>query len=265
MPVLYVAGFNVNYGPSMSYLGWFYRTSWGEQPTRVGQIVRFAQPGQPTWRKYLLPSIKRVAEIRKDGYYVEGDNTEHSQDSRDWGKDISPDHVAGIVDWCWSPARAWRSRTAGGKLRNWVEFNYPPKSILWSSNKQYVAVQNGPVIRLLGSNISEQRVNGQIGRWDGESKLLFVSSEVRLYCWTPGKVWHVVSVNPQAQVITTCITGVVGEDMEAGEGTQLVMLSGDADVSDHLVVSGRSVKVLRFKRIATGEDHVIQTFVKVSR
>lgn len=122
MPVLYIAGLNVNYGPSMSLLGWFYRTSWGEQPTRVGQIVRFAQPGQPTWRKYILPSIKRVADIRKDGYYVEGDNTERSQDSRDWGKVVPSDHVAGVVVWCWSPARAWRGRTAEGRLRNQMQF-----------------------------------------------------------------------------------------------------------------------------------------------
>lgn len=126
MPVLYAAGFNVNYGPSMSHLGWFYRTSWGEQPTRVGQIVRFAQPGQPTWRKYILPTIKRVAEIRKDGYFVEGDNTEHSQDSRDWCRDVPTDHVAGVVVWCWSPTRAWRSQTADGRLRNWLEMNYAP-------------------------------------------------------------------------------------------------------------------------------------------
>lgn len=126
IPILYAAGFNINYGPSMSHLGWFYRTSWGEQPTRVGQIVRFAQPNQPTWRKYILPSIKRVAEIRKDGYFVEGDNTEHSQDCRDWGKDVPTSHVAGVVNWCWSPARAWRSQTADGRLRNWLEMNYAP-------------------------------------------------------------------------------------------------------------------------------------------
>lgn len=129
MPVLYAAGFNVNYGPSMSHLGWFYRTSWGEQPTRVGQIVRFAQPDQPTWRKYILPSIKRVAEIRKDGYYVEGDNTERSQDSRDWCKSVPADHVAGVVVWCWSPSRAWRNTTPMGKLRNKFEFDYATTQI----------------------------------------------------------------------------------------------------------------------------------------
>jgi len=132
MPVLYIAGFNFNYGPSMSHLGWFYRTSWGEQPTRVGQIVRFAPPNQPAWRKYILPMVKRVAEIRSDGYFVEGDNTEHSQDSRDWNKDVPPDHVAGVVVWCWSPARAWRGRTAVGKLRNWVEFVFGPNRTKWN-------------------------------------------------------------------------------------------------------------------------------------
>lgn len=138
IPVLYIAGFSLNCGPSMSFLGWIYRTSWGEQPTRVGQIIRFAQPGQPTWRKYILPSIKRVVEIRKDGYYVEGDNTEHSQDSRDWGKDIPSDHVAGIVDWCWSPARAWRSRTAEGRKKNSNDLHWGPNA-RWSPDGAAVA------------------------------------------------------------------------------------------------------------------------------
>ncbi|TSC96009.1 MAG: hypothetical protein CEN88_402 [Candidatus Berkelbacteria bacterium Licking1014_2] len=128
LPVSYIAGFSVNYGPSMSHLGWFYRTNWGEQPTRVGQIVRFAQPDQLTWRKYLFSSIKRVAEIRKDGYFVEGDNIERSKDSRDWGKVVPPDHVAGVVNWCWSPKRAWRARTERGRFQNELEFIRSPRT-----------------------------------------------------------------------------------------------------------------------------------------
>jgi hypothetical protein len=138
IPVLYALGFSINKGPSMSYLGWVYKTSWGEQPTRVGQIVRFAPPDQPTWRKYLLSSIKRVAEIRKDGYFVEGDNTEQSQDSRDWDKVVPPDHVAGVVNWCWSPARAWRGRTAEGRLANWRELYWGPNA-QWSPDGAAVA------------------------------------------------------------------------------------------------------------------------------
>ncbi|GEM_PF-3079238 len=135
IPVLYAAGFNVNYGPSMSHLGWFYRTSWGEQPTRVGQIVRFAQPDQPAWRKYILSSIKRVAEIRKDGYFVEGDNTERSQDCRDWGKDVPTDHVAGVVNWCWHPQKMWRCLSAEGKYLNWIDL-----TALSGSNRQTISV-----------------------------------------------------------------------------------------------------------------------------
>jgi type IV secretory pathway protease TraF len=151
IPVLYALGFSINKGPSMSYLGWVYKTSWGEQPTRVGQIVRFAPPDQPTWRKYILPSVKRVAEIRKDGYFVEGDNTERSQDSRDWGKVVPPDHVAGVVNWCWSPARAWRGRTAEGKLANWRELYWGPNAH-WSPDGRYIMWVGETTVTILSRN-----------------------------------------------------------------------------------------------------------------
>jgi len=107
IPILYVLGFSVNYGPSMSHLGWFYRTDWGKQPTRVGQIVRFSPPDQPVWRKYILPSTKRVVKILPNGkgYVVYGDNNEMSKDSRDWGKPILPSSVGGIITWAWNPLR----------------------------------------------------------------------------------------------------------------------------------------------------------------
>lgn len=166
IPVLYALGFSINKGPSMGNLGLFYKTSWGTQPTRVGQIVRFAQPDQPTWRKFLLPSIKRVAEIHKDGYFVEGDNTEHSQDSRDWGRVVPPDHVAGVVNWCWSTKRAWRARTAEGRFENWREFNYERKSVLVGMEGFWAVYHERPMLTEIYSGYNKlTSISGQCAGW----------------------------------------------------------------------------------------------------
>jgi len=126
---LAAAGFSINWGPSMSHLGWFYRTQWGTLPTHIGQIVRFSTPDQPLWRKYIWPSIKRVTKITKEGYWVEGDNDEYSKDSRDWYRVVSVNNIAGVVTWCWSPIRYLRSFNESGKLLNDLSFKYPPRDI----------------------------------------------------------------------------------------------------------------------------------------
>ncbi|PIS07468.1 hypothetical protein COT78_03260 [Candidatus Berkelbacteria bacterium CG10_big_fil_rev_8_21_14_0_10_43_13] len=136
--VLPALGFSVNYGPSMSHLGLFYWTSWGKQPTTVGQIVRFAPPDEPVWRKYIGSCVKRVTEIRPDGYWLEGDNAEQSKDCRDWGKAVPANHVAGVVTWCWSWERARRTRTPEGRLRNWVDFHTGPVSVRWNPRDVHV-------------------------------------------------------------------------------------------------------------------------------
>lgn len=150
---LYAAGFSVNSGPSMNYLGWFYRTQWGTQPTKIGQIVRLAPPSQPIWRKYLHSSIKRVIEIAPKGYYVQGDNPEWAKDSRDWGDvPIPSDRISGVITWAWSLKRAWRSLTQEGKLYNYLEFNYEPSNIVWGTYGVYALEQENITIYSRNSN-----------------------------------------------------------------------------------------------------------------
>jgi type IV secretory pathway protease TraF len=60
------------------------------KPAKVGDIVGFQLPGEK------LPFIKRVIKIENGNLWVEGDNKEHSADSRVFGW-ITPDKVIGVV------------------------------------------------------------------------------------------------------------------------------------------------------------------------
>ena len=157
IPILYVLGFSVNYGPSMSHIGWIYKTDWGRQPIRVGQIVRFATPNQPSWRKYLLPCIKRVAQITPNGYWLEGDNTDQSNDSRDWNKVVPFSHIAGLVTWCWSLKRVLNAQTEQGRIDNWRNFDWGPNA-QWSPDGKYVAFSSQAGMSIFSISKSKSRL-----------------------------------------------------------------------------------------------------------
>ncbi len=168
MSALYEAGLSVNYGPSMSHLGWFYVISWGTQPTQIGQIVRFAPPDQPIWRKYVGSCIKRVAEIRPDGFWLKGDNVEQSEDCDDWGKAVPANHVAGVVTWCWSWNRYKRSGTEQGRYQNWVDFVSSPGAIqrtstIWTKSEGGIDRNRVDKSRVVVLDPSRERIGSAPG------------------------------------------------------------------------------------------------------
>ncbi|TSC94312.1 MAG: hypothetical protein Athens101428_355 [Candidatus Berkelbacteria bacterium Athens1014_28] len=111
MAVMYIAGFCVNNGPSMNYVGWIYLTNWGSQPTEVGQIIRFVPADKPAW--------------------------------------IPRDHIAGIITVAISPRRFVRLFTAAGRLQNQLEFSFPPDDHVWLGDGKYAFRQSG-ITRLVG-------------------------------------------------------------------------------------------------------------------
>ncbi len=124
MLVLYTAGFCLNDGPSMNYLGWVYWTKWGELP-EVGQVFRFVPADKPAWMKYLphCTWVKRCVGITPEGLYVfEGDNTEWSMDSQP----VPADHIAGTIWAAYSPERVARSWSFWGSFINHVTLNLQP-------------------------------------------------------------------------------------------------------------------------------------------
>lgn len=138
---LYGIGFSVEVGPSMNHLGLIYVTRWGTLPTQPGQVIRLAPAELPAWRKYVIGSmVKRFVGFTPDGRLMyEGDNQEWSRDNRDGLKPVSPDHVAGVVVAAWSPVRLVRHFTKAGRMRNDIEFRYPPASVQW--NDEYFSLQ----------------------------------------------------------------------------------------------------------------------------
>ncbi len=63
---------------------------WGRGRPKVGQLIVFRHDG--------LEKIKRVSRIDNNEYFVEGDNTASSTDSRQFGC-INFSHVMGRVIW----------------------------------------------------------------------------------------------------------------------------------------------------------------------
>ncbi len=253
IPVLYALGFSVNKGPSMGNLGLVYKTSWGEQPTRVGQIIRFAQPDQPTWRKFLLPSIKRVAEIRNDGYFVEGDNSEHSQDSRDWGKVVPPDHIAGVITWCWSPKRAWQTRTAEGRFENWKCFSFNREALVDGPNGMFVAKEHesftlwrGKTMLTHAQGLKPTWVGDDVGFYRDESYLRLDTATLKVEEVRDGTSVIKYRRNPgSAEVWRGKVWWLVGQDAWATEG-KLFTISPElySPTLVKVVVDGKSYDLL---------------------
>ncbi len=152
MAVMYIAGFCVNNGPSMNYVGWIYLTNWGSQPTEVGQIIRFVPADKPAWMWWMPGQqwVKRVSGFTADGLVMyEGDNSEWSRDNRDGLKPIPRDHIAGIITVAISPRRFVRLFTAAGRLQNQLEFSFPPDDHVWLGDGKYAFRQSG-ITRLVG-------------------------------------------------------------------------------------------------------------------
>lgn len=122
---LYFAGFCVNYGPSMNYLGWGYWVDWGRTP-QAGEVFRFVPADKPAWHRYLPLAtwVKRCTAITSEGYVFEGDNTEWSLDQREFGRDVMApvpaSHISGTVWAAFHPRRVARWFTSLGRLENWV-------------------------------------------------------------------------------------------------------------------------------------------------
>ena len=117
--------------PTIPYLGGYVKLGRPEE-IRVNDLVLLNG-------RTLGFSVKRVAKINpRKGFYVLGDNQDHSMDSS-YGviKDdlrqevwIPSSEVAGKVVSIWSPKRAWRS-IKGEKWRNQIEFNFPPSRYMY--------------------------------------------------------------------------------------------------------------------------------------
>ena len=67
------------------------RAATGKPQRFVGKVVVIERESYPG-----IHLIKRVICADKTGFWVEGDNTEASTDSRDWGR-ITPTEIRGLV------------------------------------------------------------------------------------------------------------------------------------------------------------------------
>jgi len=126
----------------------------------IGNIVMFHdQEGRA--------SVKRVAEIRKDGaLWVTADNVGVTgADSREYGW-IPASAVIGVVDQIYTPARLLRAVTREGRLWNWAVLRYSPSQIKLFMKDLIFVVLNGEMhlIRQEGANIETQILEG---RWLG--------------------------------------------------------------------------------------------------
>ena len=69
-----------------------------------GQIVLALKKKKPRLSDVVIfdhlgnEKIKRLACLCAEGYYVVGDNLEHSEDSRSFGA-VSPQHIKAVVFW----------------------------------------------------------------------------------------------------------------------------------------------------------------------
>ena len=67
------------------------RAATGKSQRLVGKVVVIERESYPG-----IHLIKRVSRADQNGFWVEGDNTEASTDSREWGS-IAPTEIKGLV------------------------------------------------------------------------------------------------------------------------------------------------------------------------
>ena len=75
----------------------------------------------------------------QDCYWVTADNSGVTGEGSDFSDQytwVKKSWVIGVVDQIWTPTRAWRARTAEGRLHNWKEFNWSPRSVVEGPDDQ---------------------------------------------------------------------------------------------------------------------------------
>jgi hypothetical protein len=122
-------------------------------------------------------------------YWVATDNAGVTGEGSDFSnqyKWIPQTWLIGVVDKIWTPTRASRSKTVEGKLRNWIEFNYPPSRQHWSPSQENVAVDSNPLrVYAPGNRLVTSLQDCCFASWQGDSQFIFWSDRlhevVRVY------------------------------------------------------------------------------------
>jgi len=149
-------------------------------------------------------------------YWVSADNaamTGEGSDFSDQYKWVPEAWLIGVVDVAWTPLRAFRSGTVGGKFQNWTELNLPPESMKRSDGGAVAAISiayhsitiyesdevgQGKIVH--AGRYSPGPSNGLVG-WLGD-KLIYAESptpEYQYRYWKVGATGYVFIVPPQLE------------------------------------------------------------------
>jgi hypothetical protein len=145
----------------MPFLGGFAHVVRGQLPEKPGQLMLFRALNDGAVCLKRLAS-KGVAENGTQKFWVSADGKGvNGEDSDQYGW-VPARNVIGVVDSLWSPKRAWRDLTVGGRFRNRLEFTCQPGEYAWSRNGKFCLTVDGQVTDRFGRQLATKPVHGYV-------------------------------------------------------------------------------------------------------